>query len=350
MNHQKRSTEKRKSEHIDIALNQPVAGTDITTGLEQFRLVHESLPEIAYSEISLKTTFLEQSLQTPFLVSSMTGGTEKARTINRNLAQAAEARGWAMGLGSCRAALEHPETVDTFRVRDVAPTIPILANLGAVQLKYGYGADRCRQVVELVEADGLILHLNSLQEVFQPEGNTDFRDLLSKIEGICNTLEVPVGVKEVGWGINGKLARRLFDAGVTFVDVAGAGGTSWVQVEKHRSKNPLLIQAAKTFSGWGLPTAFCLQEARKLNPTGTLIASGGMTNGLDAAKALALGADLVGFGRSLLAAATQPTPEAIAFQLERIETECRIAMFGSCIVRVERLLGTSRLQKCPLNP
>ncbi|MFD1425970.1 type 2 isopentenyl-diphosphate Delta-isomerase [Kroppenstedtia sanguinis] len=338
-------TEKRKTEHIEIVLNRKVSGSGITTGFEKYRFVHQALPETRYADISLATNFLGKSLKAPFLISSMTGGTDKAAKINQNLAAAAQAQGWAMGLGSVRAAIEHPETATTFNVRKVAPTIPILANLGAVQLNYGYGVDHCRQAVELSEADGLVFHLNSLQEVFQPEGNTDFRNLLRKLEDLCSVLEIPVGVKEVGWGIDGETARRLFDVGVDFVDVAGAGGTSWSQVEKYRSENPLLFQVAEAFESWGHPTSDCIREGRALNPEGTLIASGGLNNGVDGAKAIALGADLAGYGRSLLKAATAPTPDAIASQLERIETECRIAMFGTGIDRIEVLKGTERIEK-----
>ncbi|PTX63284.1 isopentenyl-diphosphate delta-isomerase [Melghirimyces profundicolus] len=336
---------KRKSEHIDIVLNRKVTGTGITTGFETYRFIHQALPEIAFSDISLETDFLGKRLKAPFLISSMTGGTKKARRINRNLASAAEARGWAMGLGSVRAALEHPETADTFNMREVAPSIPLLANLGAVQLNYGYGVDHCRRAVEVTKADALILHLNSLQEVFQPGGNTDFRNLLQKIEDVASALEVPVGVKEVGWGIHGELARRLFDAGVAFVDVAGAGGTSWSQVEKYRSRDELRFQAARAFEDWGLPTADCLRDVRSLTPEGTLIASGGLKDGVEGAKALALGANLAGYGRSLLRPATEPAEEAITRQLERIELECKITMFATGIDRVEMLKGTKRIVK-----
>lgn len=248
-----------------------------------------------------------------------------------------------MGLGSVRVAIEHPETAATFRVRPVAPDIPLLANLGAVQLNYGYGAEQCRRAVELTEADGLVLHLNAMQEVFQPEGNTRFGNLLRKIEEVCRALEVPVGVKEVGFGIHGRLARQLFDAGVQFVDVAGAGGTSWIQVEKYRAKDPLLAAVAEAFADWGLSTADCVRDVRRHVPEGCVIASGGLKTGVDAAKSIALGADLAGFGRSLLPAAATCDPEEIAREMKRIELECKIAMFGAGIATVDGLKGTDRL-------
>ncbi|OYD08468.1 type 2 isopentenyl-diphosphate Delta-isomerase [Paludifilum halophilum] len=341
-------TEKRKSEHIDIVLNQKVTGKGVTTGFEKYRFRHCALPEIDFSEINLRTSFLGKPLQAPFLISSMTGGTDRAREINKNLATVAEERGWAMGLGSVRAAIEQPSAAYTFQLRKYAPTIPILANLGAVQLNYGYGVSECRQAIDLTEADGLILHLNSLQEVFQPEGDTRFKNLFSRIEDLCSTIEVPVGVKEVGWGIHGELARRLFESGVSFVDVAGAGGTSWSQVEKHRSKakDPIRFQAAEAFTEWGIPTSECIVEAReKIDGEHTLIASGGMHDGVQGAKAIALGADLVGYARSLLPAAAHPTPEPLRSILERIELECRIAMFGIGAQNLTHLQGTNSIQR-----
>jgi isopentenyl-diphosphate delta-isomerase len=343
MANRKQSTDKRKSEHIDIVLHRDVEGRNISTGLERYRFLHQALPEIDYDAIDLSTSFLGHRLQAPFLVSSMTGGTEKAWEINRNLAEAAQAHGWALGLGSGRAAVEYPELAHTFNVRAQAPTIPILANLGAVQLNYGYGVKECQQIVSITQADALILHLNSMQEVFQPEGNTRFTGLLKKIKAICTRLDIPVGVKEVGMGIDGETARRLWDAGAAFVDVAGAGGTSWIQVERHRSPDRLIRQAAEAFRDWGLPTADCIREARKQNPHATLIASGGLHHGVDGAKCLALGADLAGYGRSLLHAATQPTAEAISRQMAQIEWECKTAMFGIGVCTITDLKGTDKI-------
>ena len=235
--------------------------------------------------------FLNKAVQTPFIVSSMTGGTDEAAAINRNLAKAAEKRGWSLGIGSMRAALEDERTASTFEVRKYAPTIPVLANLGLVQLNYGYDLSHCRRAVELIGADALLFHGNSLQEAFQPEGDTNFAGLLAKLERICGAIGVPVGVKEVGWGISGPTAARLYAAGVTFVDVAGAGGTSWSEVEKRRSADPIRAAAAEAFADWGIPTAACVESVRASCPQGLLIASGGLDSGVDAAKALALGAD-----------------------------------------------------------
>ncbi|GIP41176.1 isopentenyl-diphosphate delta-isomerase [Paenibacillus sp. J31TS4] len=336
--------ERRKSEHIDICLTREVSGEAITTGLERYRFRHNALPELDLAAVRTDTAFLGKAVRTPFVVSSMTGGPRHAGEINRRLAEAAEAHGWSMGVGSVRAALEHPQAAASFRIRDAAPTIPLFANLGAVQLNYGYGPDECRRAVELVEADGLVLHLNSLQEVFQPEGDTNFSGLLRRIEQVCRSLEVPVGAKEVGWGLDGETAARLRDAGISFLDVAGAGGTSWSQVEKYRTADPVLSGAAEAFAGWGIPTAESLVDVRSRVPDAAVIASGGMQTGVDAAKAIALGADLVGFGRSVLASAVHSAEELDAL-FRRIGLELRAAMFGIGAGTLEELKRTDRLER-----
>ncbi|QQE79884.1 type 2 isopentenyl-diphosphate Delta-isomerase [Alicyclobacillus sp. SO9] len=338
------STSKRKEEHIDIVLNKEVTGRGIKTGFDDYRFEHQSLPEIRFDEISLASQFLSKKMQTPFLISSMVGGTDRAKNINKTLASVAERRGWAMALGSVRSAIERPDTSDTYEVRRYAPSIPILANIGAVQLNYGYGVEECKRAVELTQADGLILHMNSLQEVFQPEGNTDFKGLLSQIETLCTELSVPVGVKDVGFGVTGLLAEELFQRGVSFVDVAGAGGTSWIQVEKYRNPDEVKKAAAEVFQGWGNPTANCIVDVVSRPSAGTVIASGGLSNGLDAAKALALGANLAGFGRSILAAAVE-SEERLNQLFEGIELQCRIAMFGIGVPTIDALRHTTRLHR-----
>jgi isopentenyl-diphosphate delta-isomerase len=342
-----KSTSQRKGEHIRICLEEEVNGEGITSGFERYRFRHNALPELAFRDIDTTSSFLGKPLRAPLIVSSMTGGTGEAGSVNLRLAEAAQAKGWAMGLGSMRAAIESSELAATFRVRSVAPTIPLLANLGAVQLNYGFGVDQCRRAVDLAEADGLVLHLNSLQEVFQPEGNSDFRGLLERIAEVCRSIGVPVGVKEVGWGIDGDTAARLAEAGVSFIDAAGAGGTSWSQVEKYRLKNTVQAQAAEAFAGWGTPTAECVKEIRGCLPGMTVIASGGLGSGVDAAKAIALGADLAGFGRVLLPRAASGEPElragALQEQFERIEFELRTAMFGIGTGSLQALRATDRL-------
>ena len=231
-------TRERKADHLRIVLDEDVAARGVTAGFERIRLPHCAFPEIHLDEVALTTTFLGHQLAAPFLISSMTGGTPEAMRVNRRLARAAQASGLAMGVGSLRAAVEDPTLAESYRIRGVAPNILLFANLGAVQLNYGYGVDQARRAIDLIGADGLILHANPLQEALQPEGDTDFRGLIDKIAALRRRLERPLVVKEVGWGISGRVARDLIEAGVDAIDVAGAGGTSWSAVERFRIEDP----------------------------------------------------------------------------------------------------------------
>ncbi|MGP4079736.1 type 2 isopentenyl-diphosphate Delta-isomerase [Pseudalkalibacillus sp. R45] len=340
----KDQTTRRKDEHIDIALTKPVQNEN-TNGFDQYRFRHNPLPELDFEAVDLSTSFLNKKLNAPFLVSSMTGGTDKAKRINEKLAEIAEEKGWAIGVGSMRAAIENEGVLESFQIRKFAPTAAILANLGAVQLNYGFGVEECRRAVDLIEADGLVLHLNSLQEVFQPEGDTNFTGLLKKMESVINAMEVPVGIKEVGMGIDGHTAKRLVETGVAFIDVAGAGGTSWIQVEKYRNQDPKRYQAADAFRDWGNPTATCLEDIKKCGLNAKVISSGGMQNGVEAAKAIAIGADLVGFGRALLPLSVGDDREKMIEQFERIEFELKAAMFGIGQATIEQLRYTQWLEK-----
>ncbi|WP_409299796.1 type 2 isopentenyl-diphosphate Delta-isomerase [Peribacillus sp. SCS-155] len=334
----------RKEEHIRISLEEDVTGHGITTGLEDYCFVHQALPELDFRELNLTTSFLGKQLKVPFIISSMTGGTERSLSINSNLAEIAEEKGWALALGSTRAALENTETAKTFQVRKLAPSIPIIANLGAVQLNYGYGVEECRRIIDLTEADALVLHLNSIQEIIQTGGNTNFKGLLHKIDVLCSSLDIPIGVKEVGWGIHSDLASVLIKMGVSFIDVAGAGGTSWSQVEMYRSNDPITRAAAEIFSGWGIPTADCIVGARLFSEKNIIIASGGISNGLEAAKALGLGANLAGFGRSILREAVQSADD-LRSAFEVIELQLKMAMFGIGAGNIKELRGTPFLIK-----
>lgn len=333
----------RKAQHIQIVLDEHVTGNAITTGLEQYDFLHNALPELSFDEINLEQNFLNKSCKTPFLVSSMTGGADFAETINRNLALAAEQRGWALALGSTRALIESKAFRPSFALRKYAPTAPIIANLGAVQLNYGFSSDECRQIIEYTDADALVLHINVLQEVIQPEGNTNFSNLLCKIEKLCNELTVPVGIKEVGWGIDDQTAKKLLDIGVAFIDVAGAGGTSWSQVEKFRT-TPIKQQAAAAFSEWGIRTADSLRLVKPHMDKKLLVASGGLHTGVDAAKCIALGADFVGFGRAILEEATVSS-ESVFQTMEVRELELRMAMFATGSADIQALQQTNRLRK-----
>jgi isopentenyl-diphosphate delta-isomerase len=320
-------TSARKADHIRINLEEDVR-SGLTTGLERYHFVHQALPELDLKAVDTQTTWFGKTLRLPLLISSMTGGTETARALNRTLAAAAQSAGIAMGLGSQRAAIENPSLASTFQVRDVAPDILLFANLGVVQFNYGYGVDQCRRAVDMIQADALILHLNSLQEAVQPEGDSNFSGLLAKIEAVCRALPVPVIGKEVGWGMSEQAARQLASAGVAAIDVAGAGGTSWSQVEMHRARSESQKRVAAAFLGWGIPTADAIQNVRRAAPQLPVIASGGLRDGIDVAKCIALGAGLAGLAGPFLKAAAvslDAAQEAIA----EIGRELRIAMFAA---------------------
>ena len=322
------TVERRKADHIRVNLEEDVSFERLTVGFERYRFIHQALPELDLAEVDPSVTFLGKPLRAPVLISCMTGGTDQARQINRNLAEAAQHYGIAMGLGSQRAGIVHPETADTFRVRDVAPDILLFANLGAVQLNYGFGVDECRRAVDMIEADALVLHLNPLQEAVQPEGDTNFAGLAHKIEVICKQIEVPVIAKEVGWGMSERAARLLMDAGVSAIDVAGSGGTSWSQVEMHRAPTDLHKRVAATFRDWGIPTSESIQMVRRAAPDLPVIASGGLRSGVDIAKAIALGASLGGMAGPFLKAAAASAEAALETCEETIRV-LRIAMFAA---------------------
>jgi isopentenyl-diphosphate delta-isomerase len=243
-----------------------------------------------------------------------------------------------------RAVIEDPKLITTYQVRQFAPDILLMANLGAVQLNYGFDIKTCAEAVEMVEADALILHLNPLQEALQPEGDTDFRDLLPKIEKVCKAIEVPVIVKEVGWGIGRKTAKRLVEVGVTGIDVAGAGGTSWSQVEMHRADSEIQAKVAGAFGSWGIPTSVALQQIRENLPDILLIASGGLRNGIDIAKCIGLGADAGGMAGPYLKAALNST-EAVGEVILQTAKELQIAMFAAGIPDLASLKNTRRLNR-----
>lgn len=318
---------RRKKDHIRINLQEDVRSA-LTTGLDQIQLEHNATPELDLNQIDLSSSFLDQPLDAPILISSMTGGTPEAEKINIALAEAAQARGIAMGLGSQRAALEDPSIKETYHIRTYAPDILLFANLGAVQLNYGFGIEDCLQAVNDVEANALFLHFNPLQEALQPEGDTNFVGLLSKIEKLCHELSVPVVAKEVGWGISASVAKQLVDVGVAAIDVSGAGGTSWSQVEMHRAESEGQRRLASTFVSWGIPTAQAILDVREILPEIPLIASGGLKSGLDIAKCIALGANVGAMASPFLQAAVKSTEDVIEL-IDLTIAEIRICMFAT---------------------
>ena len=317
----------RKNNHIDVCLNADVRSR-ATNGFEKYKLIHNALPEADFDSFSTETTFLGKTVSAPIMISSMTGGTEYGERINRNLISAAAELNLPFAIGSQRIYLADPER-KPFPVREIAPGIPVLANVGAVQMNYGFTEDLYRKAVEMIRADALILHLNPLQEILQQDGNRNFSGLLKKIETLCRKFPVPVIVKEVGYGIRPELAARLIDAGVAMIDVAGAGGTSWSRVESLIEGTPMAEALAAPFSDWGIPTAENIRSIRSRYPEIRMIASGGIMNGVDAAKAILLGAELAGMAGRLLPAAAGDDPEAVIGELKCVIKQYKIARFLS---------------------
>lgn len=328
MNEQVTNISGRKDEHLRICLEEDVTSA-VPTGLDQVNLQVATLPETDFNSINLSTSVFGKELNAPILISSMTGGSGKTKYFNQLLAMAANEFNIAMGVGSQRVALVHEGLDETFAiVRKEAPKTLLFANIGVAQLNEGFGVVECQRAVEMLEADALIIHLNALQEVLQPEGNRDFTHLLKKIETISIGLHVPVVAKEVGCGIDSQTARLLVEAGVRGIDVAGVGGTSWAAVEMFRQTAPARRALCQAFTGWGVPTVKALRGLEALPEDILRISSGGLRNGLDVAKSIALGADLAGFARKFIIAANEGY-RALRESIELIILELRTAMFLS---------------------
>jgi isopentenyl-diphosphate delta-isomerase len=315
----------RKLDHIALALG-PRSQFDTPTGFENLHFVHQALPEISLEEIDLSCEFLGKKLAAPLLIASMTGGPIQGGRINQHLAQAAQNAGIGMGVGSQRIMFVDPTSHASFDLRKYAPDILLLANLGAVQLNFGFDESHCRQAVDMIGADGLYLHLNPLQEAIQPEGDTHFKDLWPKITHLARVLPFPLLLKECGCGLSAELAKKAAQVGIAALEISGAGGTSWSLIESQRSTDPLRRQLGETFANWGIPTPISLQLCRQAAPDMPLIASGGIRSGLDAAKAIAMGAQLVSVAQPFLQAATE-SPEALSARIQLFLMELRVAMF-----------------------
>jgi len=327
--------EQRKVDHIKINLEKDVRSA-LSTGLEKYHFIHEALPEINLEDVDTSLKVFGKPLAAPILISSMTGGTEQAGTINRRLAEAAQMTRTAMGVGSQRAALEDRNQAKTFQVRKFAPDILLFANLGAVQLNYKFGIDDCRRAVDMIEADALYLHLNPLQEAVQSGGDTNFKGLAGKMENVCRKLDVPVIAKEVGWGISKRTAKLLFDCGVAAIDVAGAGGTSWSQVEMHRAPNEFMRELAGTFIDWGISTTDSILNVRQAAPKMLIFASGGLKDGLDIAKCVALGSVLGGMAGKFLRAASVSTEDTVE-TMKLIQRQIQVTMFAAGVGKLTGL-------------
>ncbi|MBI2570054.1 MAG: type 2 isopentenyl-diphosphate Delta-isomerase [Candidatus Schekmanbacteria bacterium] len=329
----------RKQRQLHAAASEASQARGITTGLDRYRLVHQGLPELSLESVDTSTTFLGHALSAPLIIASMTGGTDEAGIINRRLAIAAQETGIAMGVGSQRVALENGSVAATFQVRGYAPDIMLFANLGAVQLNYGYGPDQCRRAIEMIEGDALFLHINPMQESVQVGGDTDFCGLLGKIGSIVRALDpVPVLAKEVGNGVSERMARQLIDVGVAGIDVGGAGGTAFQQVEELVGEDAELAAIASAFMGWGIPLVDSLRAVRSCSMHLPLIATGGIRSGVDVAKALALGANLCGMASPFLRAAME-SEAAVVARIRELVGVLRRVMFLTAASSVEELRG-----------
>lgn len=330
---------RRKSDHIDIVLGQDVGFAGLTTEFERIRFVHTALPEMALDEIDLSATLFGRPLQAPLLISSMTGGPNHAEAINRHLAEAAEALGIALAIGSQRIALEdHGAGGLSKELRQLAPSVPLIGNLGAAQIRGEDGLTLARHAIEMIGADGLYIHLNPLQEAIQPGGDRDWRGVLKGIEQLCRA-DLPIAVKEVGFGLSADVVRQLIDVGVKIIDIAGAGGTNWARVEGRRGRAG--HELAEAFTDWGIPTAKAVHDARLIAPKATIIASGGIRTGVEAAKAIRLGADIAGQAAGTLAPATKST-EAVIEHFRQVIEGLRITCF------VTGSAGLDQLRKAKL--
>ncbi len=325
----------RKQDHIDLIL-QDAHIERRQSGFEKIQLIHRGLPELDYAQVNSQTVFLNKPLKLPLLISSMTGGSsDNLVQINRHLAEAAEVKQVALAVGSQRSMIFDKQAEDSFKLRQYAPSIPLLANIGAVQLNYGFGIDEARKVIDILEADALYLHLNPLQEVIQPEGNSNFANLAKKIEQLATQLEVPIILKEVGCGLSARDIKLGINAGVKWFDLAGRGGTSWSRIEAHRAKNELGI----LFQDWGLTTPEALNIARAFQGEASFIASGGIRSGIDMIKSVIMGGRLSGMAVPFLEPAMSSTQAVID----------TIDHFGQTFKTAQFLLGASTIDDLFLN-
>ena len=335
--------ERRKLSHINICLEENVQARNVSTGFEDVFLVHRALPEISIKEVDTSTEFFNHRFSAPILIESMTGGVREAAKINATLAEAAEIIGLPLGIGSQRAAIENSSLAYTYKIaRDKAPNTFLIANLGGAQLTRGYGLTEAQRAVDMIDADALALHLNPLQEAVQPEGERNYGKALPRIKEIIETLSVPIIIKETGAGIAAEEAKIIEDTGVKGIDISGTGGTSWAAVECYRAKelkDRLREKLGESFWDWGIPTAVSVLETH-LSTKLKVIASGGVRTGIDAAKAIALGADIAGLALPLLKPALEGT-EKVTETLQTLIEELKIAMFLTGSKTIDDLKNSS---------
>jgi len=333
--------ENRKKDHLRIASELPVSYQAVSNGFERYHFVHNALPEIDLSEVLTTSEFFGYQLDLPFMICAISGGESESARLNQALAEVAQKERVALELGSLRPALENPDRISTYQVaREAAPDVPIVANLGAVQLKSEVQGNRLATLLEKIGADALSVHLNPMHEALQPEGQTDFRNVSETIELIKEIIPQPIIVKEVGFGLSHSVIRKLKKIGVQWIDVAGAGGTSWARIEEKRAVSPEMSRVAHEFFEWGIPTAEALVESVHIRNC-HLIASGGIRSGLECAKALALGAAMVGSAAPILTAFKSGGKTAIETMVRSYRETLRIAMFCTGCSQLEQFRGNS---------
>jgi len=333
-------TPSRKLDHLRITLLMDVEAGD--TWMKYVKVIHRAAPEIDMKDVVTEVKVFGKTLRAPLIVTGMTGGNETAAKINATIAEVVEELGLGMGVGSQRVALEHPELAWTFKIaREKAPNALLIANLGAPQLLKGYGMSEIQKAIEMIDADAIAIHLNTAQEAFQPEGDVDFAGLINKIADIADKVDKPIIIKETGAGIDYDTALMFRDIGIKAFDVSGSGGTSWVKVEMYRAREKgmeELAQAAEWLSEWGIPTAAAIAEVRAAAPDALVIGSGGIRNGMDAVKALALGSDLVGVALPALRASYKGKEELKKY-LKSMILSIKAAMFLTSSATVDDIKG-----------
>ncbi len=339
------STQSRKQQHVELCVNESVTFRSKTSGFEHYEFIHNALPECDFSDVSTETDFLGVCCMMPLLISCMTGGYPDAERINRELAEVCETLRIPMGVGSQRQAIENSAFHRSFQVvRESAPSIPILSNIGASEIAKMKSVVGILQIIDLIKADALVIHLNPLQELLQPEGSPNFRGVLHGIERLVQVLEIPIIVKEVGAGISGEVASRLLSVGVSGIDVAGAGGTSWAGVEILRNEEQ---ESLSKFWDWGIPTVDCIRQIVPLKSTHnfTLISSGGIHSAMEIAISIALGADFCGSARPMLAALLAGGQKELSELLNTLQLDLRRVLFLVGAVKVSELQNIELVRK-----
>ena len=339
-----RSTSHRKDHHLRVCLDEDVDFVGVSNGFERYRFDHDALPEIDKKDIQTGTILFGKPLSAPLVIGAMTGGSARAGELNRILAQAAESTGIGFALGSQRAMVENLDLAESYNVRHLAPSTLLLGNIGAVQLNYGVTLSHLLALIERTGIDVMAFHLNPLQEAIQPEGDTNFRGLMDKLAQIAPALGIPVLLKEIGAGISETTARKIQTLPITGLEVAGVGGTSWARVEAFRSADQIQKETGENLASWGIPTAESLVTCKKILPETTLICSGGMRSGLEAAKAIALGADAVAMAIPFLRAA-QHGVDAVVTRIEQVIEELRTVMFVTGCEQINELRTKAILRK-----